>query len=132
MFFKEMIEIKNNNYRIEIEKFNLILEDKFCSIKSKEKFIKEQKLNEKTIEFLKEFYEKYIDLKVKFTETINDYKLYDELLKYISEQCGYSYKLSRDFKHISDNMKKGIYHELDVTEIEKDIQNILYIINLYD
>ena len=97
MLFKEMIKIKNNNYKIEIEKLNIIIEDNFYSVESKEKFIKEQKINEKTIEFLKEFYEKYIDLKVKFTETINDYKLYDELLKYISEQCGYSYKLSRDF-----------------------------------
>lgn len=131
MLFKEMKKIKNNNCKIEIEKLNLIIEDNFYSVESKEKFIKELEFNEKTIEFLKELFKIYMELKTKITGTINDYELYSELLKYISEQCEYAYKLSRDFEHVLKNMEKGIYHELDIIEIENDMQNILCIINLY-
>lgn len=129
--FKELINIKENNCKIEIEKINLILEDKFSSYEKKEKFIKDIMFNNKTIDFLKTVYEKYTDLNEKKNNSVIDCDLYNTLLTYINEQCKYAYKLSRDFKHISENMKKGIYHELDVTEIEKDIKNIRLIIEIY-
>lgn len=117
-----MIIIKNT---IETEKINLVLENKGNLI---DKF----DFNNETINFLKRISKEYSNLCINKKNSIEDMILYQNLLNLIERECDYCYKLTRDIKHTIKNMKKGVYRNLDIIEIENDMIYIDFIISYHN
>lgn len=115
-----MIIIRNT---IETEKINLVLE-------SKGNLVDKFDFNNETINFLKILSKEYSNLCIKKKNSIEDLILYQDLLNLIERECGYCYKLTRDINHTIKNMKKGVYRDFDIIEVENDMIYIGFIISI--
>lgn len=111
------------NKFIEKEKINLILEKKGTLINN-------FSFNNETINFLKMINIEYTKFYKQKECSINDLVFYERLLDILNKECGYCYKLTRDFENAIKNMKKGIYNNSDINEIEEDMMYIGFIISV--
>lgn len=89
----------------------------------------EVSFNKASIEFLKIIHNEYNNLIVQKSNTINDIYIYERILDIINNICGDCYKISRDIITVIENMKKGLYIESDIEEIDKDFIYIGFIIS---